>query len=182
MGDFLCRKQGRPRRRWLGSSHLQKHYLYTLCFHFECPKFLKFHRIHRINSLGTLSLLSLLLGCVSRLYARPFDAFAMTFQVVTTFYRKSRNCFTAVADVLGLAAIVMLVFLTTCQVKSTTPQAIAVNTTTTLGNRQYQYQSLLFKPGGAGWKTHWPRFVHYSFKAIWECGAVYLPYNIATVS
>lgn len=134
------------------------------------------------NSLGTLSLLSSLLGCVSRLYARPFDAFAMTFQVVTTFYRKSRNCFTAVADVLGLAAIVMLVFLTTCQVKSTTPQAIAVNTTTTLGNRQYQYQSLLFKPGGAGWKTHWPRFVHYSFKAIWECGAVYLPYNIATVS
>ena len=97
---------------------------------------------------------------------RLFDAFAMISQIATTFYRKNRNGFVTVADVLGLAAIVMVVFLTTCQVTSTIPQATAANATTTLGNYQYDHQSLLSKPFGGSWRTRRSRFVHYSSKAM----------------
>lgn len=90
------------------------------------------------------------------------DIFAMIPDIVTTFYRKNRNGFMTMADALGLAAVVVLVFLTTCQVTSTLQHTAAANTNVTLVNHQNDYQSLLPKPFGKGWKTLRSRFVHYS--------------------
>ena len=104
----------------------------------------------------------------------------MTFHV-PTFYRNNQNGVMTVADVLGLAAIVMLVFLTTCQVTSPPPHVAAANATTILGNHHYDYQSLLSKTAGGGWKAPRSRFVHSSSKATLVCCSVYLPHALAAL-
>lgn len=122
------------------------------------------------------------LACPSSEALTPLvDVFAMIPDVVTTFYRKNRNGFMTMADALGLAAVVVLVFLTTCQVTSTLQHTTAANTNVTLVNHQIDYQSLLPKPFGKGWKTRRSRFVHYSFTARWLCHAVYSPHRTAAL-
>lgn len=102
----------------------------------------------------------------------------MTFH---TLYRNNRNCLMTVADVLGLATIVMLVFLTTCQVTSPTPHVAAANATTILGDHHYDYQSLLSKIAGGGWKPPRSRFVHSSSETMLVCCSVYLPHVLAAL-
>ncbi|KAA6411105.1 MAG: hypothetical protein FRX48_05417 [Lasallia pustulata] len=95
-----------------------------------------------------------------------FEPFTMTFH---TLCRNNRNCLMTVADVLGLATIVMLVFLTTCQVTSPTPHVAAAKATTILGDHYYDYQSLLSKIAGGGWKP--PRSRCIALKALDDSAA-----------
>ena len=70
---------------------------------------------------------------------RSSDVLAVISLTSTAFLQKYRALIVTVADVLGVAAIVMVVFLTTLSSASTARQTAAVAGTAALGRHQYDY-------------------------------------------